>query len=276
MSHHAHAPGRGRAHRRRHEEHGHAHGLIDPAIVRSRGGVRAVASSLGILGLTALLQLALFLLTGSVALLADLIHNVGDALTAVPLGIAFVLRSVRGERIAGRFVVLAILVSALVALYETIVRFVDPQPPSHLGALAGAGAIGFLGNELAAHVRLRAGRRLASPALIADGAHARSDGIVSLGVTAGAAGVWLGVEVADPIVGLLITLVILKITWDSWRVVATVEPGSPTVREDHGPSRTTDRRSHPRVPPAPAPASPGAHGARDGAQRGDAAAGGTP
>ncbi len=204
---------------------GHSHGLVDRSIVRSRAGVRAVSLSLGILGLTALIQAGIFVLTSSVALLADLVHNVGDALTAVPLGIAFFLRSFRGEKIAGLFVVFAIFVSACVALYETIVRLFNPEPLSHLWALAAAGAIGVLGNELAAQVRMRAGRRLSSPALIADGNHARVDGFVSLGVIASAIGVWLGAEIADPIVGLAITLVILKITWDSWRVVRTTEPG---------------------------------------------------
>lgn len=205
--------------------HGHSHGLVDRSIVRSREGVRAVAVSLGILGLTALIQAAIFVLTSSVALLADLVHNVGDALTAVPLGIAFYFRSYRGEKIAGLFVVLAIFVSALVALFETIRRFIEPEAPAHLWALAAAGLMGFLGNELAAQVRLRAGRRLASPALVADGKHARVDGFVSLGVIASAVGVAAGLDLADPIVGLLITLIILKITWDSWQIVSTTDPG---------------------------------------------------
>jgi cation diffusion facilitator family transporter len=205
-------------------EHGYAHGLVDRAIVRSRAGIKAVALSLGILGATALVQGAIFILSGSVALLADLIHNFGDALTAVPLGVAFFLRSLRAEKIAGLFVVLAIFVSACVALYETVLRLIDPQELSHLGALAGAGLVGFLGNELAAQIRLRAGKRLDSPALVADGNHARIDGLVSLGVVASSIGLWLGAEIADPIVGLLITLVILRITWDSWRTVTTTEP----------------------------------------------------
>jgi cation diffusion facilitator family transporter len=156
-----------------------------------------------------------------VALLADLIHNFGDALTAIPLGIAFYLRSVRGERLAGLAVVGAILLSACVALFETIERLLHPQHLSHLWALAAAGLIGFAGNELASRVRLRAGHRLASPALIADGNHARIDGFVSLGVIASAAAVALGAPVADPLIGLVITLVILKITWDSWRTVSS-------------------------------------------------------
>lgn len=212
----------GQSHSHEHDHnrgHGHSHGLVDPSIVRSRAGVRAVALSLGILGATALAQAVVYVLTDSVALLADLIHNVGDALTAVPLGIAFILRSARGEKLAGLAVVLAIFVSACVALWQSIERLVHPEDLSYLWAVAAAGAVGFVGNEIAAQVRLRAGRRLSSPALIADGNHARVDGFVSLGVVASAAVVALGLEVADPLIGLGITLVILKITWDSWRTV---------------------------------------------------------
>jgi cation diffusion facilitator family transporter len=210
-------------------EHGHTHGRIDPSIVRSRAGVKAVAVSLGILGITALLQIAIFVLSGSVALLADLIHNTGDALTAIPLGAAFILRSHRGERWAGYFVVLTIFTSALIAGYEAINRLIHPQHLDYLGALALAGVMGFVGNELAAKVRLRAGRKLDSPALIADGNHARADGYVSLGVVASAALVAVGIEAADPLIGLGITAVILKITWDSWR---TIRQG-PGPQHDH-------------------------------------------
>ena len=206
-------------------DHGHSHGLVDRSIVRSRAGVRTVAISLAALGLTAAAQVAIFVLSHSVALLADLIHNFGDALTAVPLGIAFYLRSFRGEKLAGLAVVLAIFTSACVALYETIQRLIHPQQLTHLWTLAAAGAIGFVGNEIAAHVRLRGGRRLSSPALIADGNHARIDGVVSLGVVASASAVALGAKIADPLIGLAITFVILKITWDSWRTVTTTEPG---------------------------------------------------
>ena len=206
-----------------HGAHGHSHGLVDRSILRSRAGVRAVVASLAILGVAAATQLAIFMLSSSVALLADLIHNFGDALTAVPLGIAFLLRSVRGERLAGLAVVLAIFISACVALYETIVRFVHPQHLTHLWVLAAAGLVGFVGNELAAQVRLRAGRRLASAAMVADGRHARVDGFVSLGVVASSVVVALGAQVADPIIGLAITLVILKITWDSWGTVRAAE-----------------------------------------------------
>jgi cation diffusion facilitator family transporter len=199
--------------------HGHSHGLVDASIVRSRDGVRTVAISLVVLGLTACAQVAIFTLTGSVALLADLIHNFGDALTAVPLGIAFILRSARGEKIAGVAVVLAIFVSACVALYETIQRLIHPQTLTHLWILAAAGVIGFAGNEIAAQVRLCGGRRLDSPALIADGNHARTDGYVSLGVIGSAILVALGMPIGDPIIGLVITLVILHVTWQSWRTV---------------------------------------------------------
>jgi cation diffusion facilitator family transporter len=198
---------------------GHAHRQVDASVLRSRAGIHAVSLTLGVLLVTAGLQVAIYALSGSVALLADLIHNFGDALTAVPLGIAFFLRSARGERIAGLGVVLAIFVSACVALAETIDRLVHRQSPSHLWLLAAAGVVGFLGNEAAAVLRLCAGRRLSSPALVADGYHARIDGIVSLGVVASAAVVALGAPIADPLIGLAITLVILRITWQSWRTV---------------------------------------------------------
>jgi len=215
------------------EGHGHSHGLIDRSILRSRAGLKAVGWSLGVLGVAAVLQLLIFVLTDSVALLADLIHNFGDALTAVPLGIAFFLRSFRGEKIAGLCVVLTIFVSACVALYETIMRFIHPQQLTHLWVLAAAGVIGFIGNEVAAQVRLRAGNRLSSPALIADGNHARVDGFVSLGVIASAIVVGLGFPRGDPIIGLAITLVIIKITWDSWRTVRTTEPGELVDLHEH-------------------------------------------
>jgi cation diffusion facilitator family transporter len=196
---------------------------VDRSIVRSHEGVKAVSISLAVLGVAAAAQLLIFLLSGSVALLADLIHNFGDALTAIPLGIAFLLRSARGEKLAGLAVVLAIFVSACVALYETIRRFVHPHHLTHLWILAGAGVVGFVGNEIAAQVRLRAGKRLGSAAMEADGKHARIDGFVSLGVVASAIVVGLGAPIADPIIGLVITVVILKITWDSWHTVRSAK-----------------------------------------------------
>jgi cation diffusion facilitator family transporter len=197
----------------------HAHGLVDDSIKRSRAGMRAVSASLLVLALTAAVQALVFAASGSVALLADLIHNGGDALTAVPLGIAFALRSARAERWAGVAVVLAIFVSACVAGYQAIARLIDPADVEHLGALALAGTAGFAGNWLAALIRTHAGRRLASPALVADGAHARADAYVSLGVVASAAVLAIGLPVADPLIGLAITAVILRITWESWRTV---------------------------------------------------------
>jgi cation diffusion facilitator family transporter len=199
--------------------HGHSHGLVDLSIRRSHEGLRAVGLALGVLAFAAALQAVVYLASGSVALLADLIHNVGDAATAIPLGIAFALRSARAERWAGLAVVLAIFASACVAGFEAIHRLIEPAEVERLGALAAAGAIGFAGNWTAAGIRTRAGRRLASPALVADGAHARADAYVSLAVVASAAAVAAGLEVADPLIGLAITAVILRITWQSWRTV---------------------------------------------------------
>src|SRR3954469_2010778 len=237
VSHHSHAPGGHRPHRapgdyghnyqhdhdehdaHRHDGHGHAHGLVDESIRRSRDGVRAVALALLVLGLTAAAQTAVFALSGSGALLADLIHNAGDAATAIPLGIAFALRSTRAERWAGLAVVLAIFTSACVAGFEAVQRLIEPADVTNIGALAAAGALGFIGNWVAALIRTRAGRRLKSPALIADGAHARADAYVSLAVIASAGAVAAGADIADPLIGLGITIVILKITVDSWKTV---------------------------------------------------------
>jgi cation diffusion facilitator family transporter len=202
-----------------HDHEGHSHGLVDPSIKRSREGLRAVGLSLAVLGAAAAVQTAIFIASGSIALLADLIHNFGDASTAIPLGIAFLLRSERAERYAGLFVVGAIFASACVAGVEAVDRLIHPQAPTHLVALAGAGLIGFAGNWLAAGIRTRAGRRLDSAALIADGNHARADSYVSLAVVVSAGVVALGADIADPLIGLAITAVILKITLDSWRTV---------------------------------------------------------
>jgi cation diffusion facilitator family transporter len=205
-------------------DHGHSHGLVHHSIKRSREGVRAVLLSLAVLGAAAAAQTVIYVLSGSVALLADLIHNLGDSLTAVPLGIAFLMRSGRAERGAGLFVVAAIFISACVAGAEAVKRLIHQSPPSHLAALAAAGAIGYMANFAAACVRTRAGRRLDSPALIADGNHARADAYVSLAVIASAAAIAIGIPIADPLIGLAITLVILRITWQSWS----------TVRGHHG------------------------------------------
>ncbi len=175
--------------------------------------------ALAVLGAGAVAQTVIFILSGSVALLADLIHNFGDALTAIPLGVAFLIRSERAERAAGLCVVAAIFISACVAGVEAVHRLTNPSAPTHLLILALAGVIGFGANAAAALIRTRAGRRLDSPALIADGEHARADAFVSLGVVASAGVVALGAPIADPLIGLTITLAILRITWSSWQTI---------------------------------------------------------
>jgi len=192
--------------------------------------MRALLVSLVVLGVTAAFQAVVVVLSGSVALLADTVHNVGDALTAVPLAVAFLLlrrgrtRRLtygygRAEDFAGLAVVAVILFSAVYAAYEAIDRLVNPSPPGHLPATAIAGVVGFIGNEWVAVYRLRAGRRVGSAALVADGYHARIDGVTSLAVVAGVIGVALGFDLADPIVGLLISVVILRIVWQSIKVI---------------------------------------------------------
>ena len=202
-----------------HNGHGHGHGLVDPSIRRSRQGLRVVGVSLAVLAVTAIAQGAIYVATNSIALLADLIHNAGDALTAIPLATAFLLRSERAERGAGIAVVLTILASAITAGIFAIERIIHPLAPEHLLALTLAGAIGVIGNAVAARVRLLGGRHLDSAALIADGNHARSDAIVSAGVILSAIAVAFGAPIADPIIGLLITALILQITWQSWNTV---------------------------------------------------------
>jgi cation diffusion facilitator family transporter len=212
----------------------HSHGpFVERSIIRSRAGIKAVSLSLAVLTATAAAQTAIYVLVLSVALLADLIHNFGDALTALPLGLAFFLRSASGERRAGFAVVLTIFASAVVAFVQTIFRFIHPHTLTHLWWLAAAGVIGFVGNEIAAQIRLHAGKRLSSPALVADGNHARVDGFVSLGVLVSASVVALGAQVADPIIGLVITLVILRITWQSWQTVSTTDPGEMINSGEH-------------------------------------------
>src|SRR5215210_1122181 len=212
--------------------HGHSHGMIDPSISTTDRGVWAVKWSFVILAITSAIQLIVVFLSHSVALLADTIHNIGDATTAIPLWLAFVLARRkpsktftyglgRVEDIAGLIVVLIILFSAVVAAYQAISRLVHPQPVTALGWLAAAGFIGFLGNEAVAIFRIRVGREMNSAALIADGYHARTDGLTSLAVVAGALGVWLGYQIADPIIGLLITAAIFGIVWQSAHAVLT-------------------------------------------------------
>lgn len=212
--------------------HGHTHGVIDPTIATTERGIWAIKWSFVILAATSAVQIVVVLATGSVALLADTIHNVADATTAIPLWIAFKLAQRkptatftygygRVEDLAGIAIVLIILFSALVAGYESINRILHPQPITALGWVAFAGVIGFIGNEVVAVFRIRVGREINSAALIADGYHARTDGLTSLAVVLGAFFVWLGFPLADPIIGLLITIAIFGIVWQSAKSVLT-------------------------------------------------------
>ena len=221
--------------------HGHSHGVIDATIATTAKGIWAIKWSFVMLVVTGLIQVAVVALSGSVALLADTIHNFADATTALPLWLAFVLARRpasrrfpyglgRVEDLAGIVIVLIILFSAIVAGYEAIGRLIHPQPVTNLGWLTLAGLIGFAGNEAVALFRIRVGREINSAALIADGYHARTDGLTSLAVVAGAAGVWAGFPLADPLIGLVITVTILGIVWQSARSVLTrmldgVDPG---------------------------------------------------
>jgi cation diffusion facilitator family transporter len=210
--------------------HGHAHGVVDPSIVATTRGLWALTWSFAGLMATALLQVVVVALSGSVALLADTIHNFADAATAIPLGIAFLLaRRAAGRRFtyglgrvedfAGLVIVLTIAASAGVAAHEAVRRLIHPQPIELLWAVMLASVIGFLGNEAVAVFRIRVGRQIGSAALVADGYHARVDGWTSLAVLLGALGVWAGYPMADPIVGLVISAAILVLVWQSARVV---------------------------------------------------------
>jgi cation diffusion facilitator family transporter len=221
----------------------HSHGLqqaaLDAALATERG-IQAVKVSLVVLLATAAFQVVIVIVSGSVALLADTIHNFSDALTAIPLGLAFTLsrraRNARytygygrAEDIAGVIIVLMIFITAIEAIYQSILKIIDPQPIQHLGWVAAAAILGFLGNELVAVYRIRIGRQINSAALVADGNHARTDGFTSLAVLAGAIGVWLGFPLFDPIVGLAIGTAILGIVWQSareigFRVMDAVDP----------------------------------------------------
>jgi cation diffusion facilitator family transporter len=195
---------------------------IDGALESSAAGIRAVKISLLALGATSIAQLVIVLISGSVALLADTIHNFSDALTAIPLWVAFALGTKaatrrytygfgRAEDIAGLFVIAMITLSAIIAGIESIRRLINPVPIEHVGWVAAAGLVGFIGNELVALYRIRVGRRIGSAALVADGLHARTDGFTSLAVLFGAAGAALGIPLADPLIGLLITVAILAV-----------------------------------------------------------------
>jgi len=216
----------------RHDAHDHAHGTIDPALFATRRGIWAVRWSLIGLGATAVFQAVIVFLSGSVALLADTVHNLGDATTALPLWLAFVLARRppsrrftygfgRVEDVAGIIIVLTILLSAVVAGYQSLDRLLHPRPVQHLWAVVVASIVGFAGNELVAVFRIRVGKQINSTALVADGYHARVDGLTSLGVLLGAVGVWIGFPLADPLVGLLITIAILGIVWQAGKGVLT-------------------------------------------------------
>jgi cation diffusion facilitator family transporter len=218
-------------HERNHQgTHTHTHGTIDPAVLNTERGIWAVKWSLIGLAATAAFQVVIVIITGSVALLADTIHNFGDAATAFPLWIAFILARRkpsprftygygRVEDLAGVFVVLIILFSAVVAAYQSVDRLLHPQPVAHIWAVALASIIGFAGNEIVAFFRIRVGKQINSAALVADGYHARADGLTSLGVLVGAVGMWLGYPLADPLVGLVITIAILGIVWESGKTI---------------------------------------------------------
>jgi cation diffusion facilitator family transporter len=207
-------------------DHDHAHGALDPALLTTEKGIRAIKRSMLWLLVTAFLQAAVVAISSSVALLADTIHNFADAATAIPLWIAFLMARKRPtktfnygygrlEDLAGIAIVFIMLLTAILAAYESIGRLLQPHEVQHLGAVAAASLIGFAGNHLVAAFRIRAGREIGSAALIADGHHARIDALTSLGVLIGVAGVWLGYPKADPLVALVITTVIFKIVWDS-------------------------------------------------------------
>src|SRR5215204_7261643 len=211
--------------------HSHdVHEKVDDAMETHERGIWALKISLVVLGLTALFQVAIVIISGSVGLLADTIHNFGDAATSIPLWIAFALIRRgqnrrftygygRAEDIAGVIIVVLIFFSACVAAYESILKIIDPQPVTNLGWVAAAAIIGFLGNEAVAVFRIRVGKEIGSAALIADGQHSRVDGFTSLAVLIGAIGVWLGYPILDPLVGLGITVAILFIVKDATKAV---------------------------------------------------------
>lgn len=219
--------------------HGHQQAALDPNLATDRG-MWALKISLAGLLVTAILQVVIVAVSGSVALLADTIHNFSDALTAIPLGLAFWLSRRarnprytygygRAEDLAGVIIVLMIAFSAFEAIRQSILRFITPEPITNLGWVAVAAIIGFFGNEMVALFRIRVGKEIGSAALIADGYHARTDGFTSLAVLAGAIGVWLGYPILDPLIGLGIGIAILGIVWktaqDMWhRMMDAVEP----------------------------------------------------
>jgi len=228
-----------------HHGHSHTHGIVDPSILTTERGIWAVKWSFVGLFITAIFQIIIVYYSGSIALLADTIHNFGDALTAIPLLFAFMLARWkptkrftygygRVEDLAGVFVVLMILISAVVAGYVSIDRLLHPQQVTFLWAVAAAALVGFIGNEAVAQLRLRVGKEIGSAALVADGYHARTDGWTSLAVLIGAVGIYLGFPLADPIIGLIITIAIFWIVWDSAKTIFTrlLDGVDPAVTEE--------------------------------------------
>lgn len=224
--------------------HDHRHGaqslVADDAFASSQAGIRTIWIALGLLGATTLFQMIIYLIAGSVALLADTVHNLGDALNTLPLLLAFRLAGRaanrrytygyhRAEDVAGVIIVLSIAFSAGYVFWESFHKFVDPEPIRNLGAVAAAAVIGFLGNEAVAIIQIRTGRQIGSAALVTDGLHARTDGLTSLAVLIAAGGSWLGFPLVDPIVGLIIGVAILFITRDAvvsvwYRLMDAIEP----------------------------------------------------
>ncbi len=237
------------------KDHLHLHGVVDPGFTKSERGIWALKWSIWILGITATLEFSVFITAGSMALLADTIHNYMDAMTAIPLWVAFLFSKKkpsarftygygRVEDFAGIVIVLVILANACIVGVESLERFLHPEPVRFLGWVALAGMIGFIGNEIVAVLRIRVGREIQSAALVSDGYHARTDGLTSLAVVVGALGVKLGFPFADPVIGLLIAIAILGIVWQSAksilvRMLDGIEPGlAQEIREivsDHEP-----------------------------------------
>lgn len=214
------------------KEFGHTHGVVDPSIISTEKGIWAIKWSFIALLPAAIFQLVIFIFSGSVALFADSIHNFGDVATAFPLWIAFLLalrnpsKSFtygygRFEDLAGVAIVIIIFFSAVFAGYESINRFFHPQTLENLWAVAVASVIGFLGNEIVSIFRIKVGKEIASASLIADGYHARADGFTSLTVLFGVIGVWLGFPLADPVIGIFITIFLFRIVWQSGKSVFT-------------------------------------------------------
>ena len=228
-------------------DHQHGHGLEERMLEDNNLGIRTVWLALFVLGITTVLQVFVYMVSGSVALLADTVHNFGDALNSVPLLVAFYLarRSAtkrytygynRAEDIAGVLIVVSIAFSAGYILFESFQKLLNPQPLENLGWLAGAAIIGFIGNEIVAVMQIRVGKQIGSDAMVADGQHARVDGLTSLAVLVAVVGTWIGVPILDPIIGIVIGVAIVGITWNAikstwFRLMDAVDPTLTTTAE---------------------------------------------